>query len=118
MKRTITQILDTKNKQMSPTKKITAIKGIVQDVRRKYGNKGKKLGKTVCNTTNGSQSIKYVSDEDKLALVVCEVDVIRSQAINDTECTKGVVFERRVEELIATSALLSNLGKKVESAYL
>jgi len=113
---TMTQILNSKN--MSSATKIKEIKKIIKEAKKAYGNTGKKIKLDKVNTCNGQQSIKYLSDEDKLALVEVEIDNIRSQAIASVECTQGMVFDKKVTELIACNPVLSNLGKTVTSTWL
>jgi len=115
---TITAILALSNKKMNPSIKLKNIKAIVKNAKESYGNTGKKISLGKVNTCNGQQSIKYLADEDKLGLVEVEVESIRLQAINVTECTQGIVFDKKVTELIACSPILSNLGKSVTSTFL
>ena len=116
---TISQILETSNKKMNPAQKLAKIRQIVTEVRLSYGNADCDLAITgTVNTCAGSQPIAYLSDKDKLALVDMEVSSIRCTAIENTQCTAGVVFEREVEKLVATSPLLSSLEPSVQSSII
>ena len=117
--KTISQILATSNKQMKPAAKLANIKAIVKSTRAKYGNSKVKLAKPgKYNSTAGVVAIKYMNDEDKLAIIAIEVKSIKSAAIEATECTAGTVFEAEVTKLVATSVILSGINKSTTSAIL
>jgi len=113
-KTTISAVLA--KKKMAASAKVAAISGIVTSVRAKYGNSDVEIKPTkTVNTCYGLMSMKYLSDEDKLALVTKAISSIRVQAIQTTESTTGIVFEREVEKLVATNPVLSNLEASVQS---
>jgi len=115
---TISQILETPNKKMNPSVKLKAIKKIVKAARESYGNTDIEIDTAPVNSCVGRVQIQYVSEKDKLALIKTAVEDIRVRAMEATECTTGIVFDKKVEELVAINPILCNIGKTTESSII
>jgi len=113
---TILEIL--RDEELSSQKKLDSIQDIVNTIRQKYGNTDAEITSPEVTTATGLQPMAMLTAEDKLALVNRVVDAIRTDSYEDAQNAEGVVLDRRVEEYVATNAILNNLDATLDSAYL
>ena len=104
----LTKILN--HPKMSPAKKLAKITETVQQIRNIYGNTDIEVEAPEVPTINGSESMDYLSDNDKLVLATQCITQIRHEAIELAKSNPLVVLDNEVISLIATSAILTNLA--------
>jgi len=114
----LTEIFSTSSEDMTDTQKVAAIAEIVQTAREQYGNTDAEITAPEIGTCDGVRDLKLLSDKDKVAVAEMEVDAIITKAVEETKSAEGVVLDREIERLIATSQVLTNITAKVDSAYI
>ena len=101
----IAKLLGKKN----TSRKLDAIVEVVAQARKKYNNEDAEISVPSVATCNGSQSIKYLSDEDKAAVATRELQTILSELnVLDAEL-EGVNVNKELTSMIATNPVLTNL---------
>lgn len=112
----ITEILNTKDAK--PVEQLTEIAAIVATARKAYGNTKEEIPAIEVNTVDGMMDFVYLTDETKVHLVRNEVQAIKVRALEYGKHVPGANVNKKLEELIATSPILTNLSTTVSFDYL
>ena len=96
------------DKDLSAADKLTSIAEVVGTLRKSYGNSEVKIEDVKVNTPHGYLPFSNLEDESKVEILMNEALSIKATAIATVEDNPGVVLNKKVEELIATSALFAN----------
>ena len=98
--------------------KLQDVATLVSSIRTKYGNRDVEIDMPEVNTDSGIMKLSYLSNEDKLELAKrCIKDAI-IVAAEEVEANQGTLFDRVVEQIVATSPVLCNISSSTGSAYL
>lgn len=108
----------TSSEDLTDSEKINAIATIVATARKAYGNTEAEITEPEVGTVDGLASVSLLSNESKVVLADSEITYIITTAVEHSKSTEGVVLDKEVERLIATSALLANLTKTLDSQYI
>ena len=115
---TLTKIINAKSEEMDSAAKLVAIGEKVAKARAAYGNEEAEISVPEVNTANGFVSIEYLSDGDKVAVAAAAIEDIRMIAIETTKDAEGVMLDKEIERLLATSSVLCNLTATSGSDYI
>ena len=99
------------------TEKLSAIAEIVATAKEAYGNADAEITEPEVVSVNGLTALSMISEAGKVELAKAEVERIKINAYEDSQ-NEGVVFNRRVEEYLAISPVLSHITATVDSTYL
>lgn len=113
---TFTEIFQ--SEELTGAEKVEKIKDLVAGIRSKYGNEKEEVPSTKVCTSEGYTDIKYLSNDDKVAIAERRVSHIRNEAIAYVEETPGAVLDKTIEAMVAVDSVLVNLAAKSESAYI
>ena len=102
----ITKILA--DKELTAADKLDQVAAIVGTLRTSYGNAEVEIKDVKVNTTHGNLPFSNLEDDSKVEALRNEALNIKATAIAAAENTPGVVLNKKVEELIATSPLFAN----------
>ena len=102
------------NKDLSSEKKLANIAEVVGTLRESYGNSDVKIEDVKINTTHGVLPFSHLEDDSKVEALLNEALNIKTAAIAAVEDNPGVVLNKKVEELIATSPLFANASADSE----
>ena len=102
----ITKTLADKN--ISAEDKLEKIAEVVGTLRKSYGNSDIKIADVKVNTSHGMLPFSNLDDDSNVEALLNEALNIKSTAIACTEENSGIMLNKKVEELIATSALFAN----------
>lgn len=112
---TFTQILKS---DATTADKLESISKLVADIRKSYGNSDHTIEVPYVNTVDGMVSLKYVDDDSKLTLAERAIKSITIEATEACEGTEGLLFDKEIEWLVATNAVLCNLSISTGSRYI
>lgn len=113
---TITQILA--NEDTSPTEKLRQVSQVVDKIREIYGNTAYEIASVEIPTCDGFKPLAMLGDDTRVGLVKKVIADITNKAHEDCLENEGIVFDRRIEEYIATNPVLTNLEDKLDSKYI
>ncbi len=89
--------------------KLQDVASLVLSIRIKYGNTDVEIDMPEVNTDLGIMKLSYLANEDKLELAkLCIKDAI-IVAAEEVEANQGTLFDRVVEQIVATSPVLCNI---------
>lgn len=114
----ISTILDTSEKEMSDEQKLKAIITIVSSARKAYGNTDMEIDAPYVATVNGNMNLKYLSNSSKLQEVRTVITDMKMHVMEAEESVQGVVVNKVIEEMIATSPVLVNISDTTEFSYI
>ena len=97
--------------ELSDEDKVAAIAEIVKRARTNYGNLDLETEVPQVDTINGQETFSDLSNESKLVIAESEVDNIKIVAREFCYMFELGQLEKKVEELIAISPILTNLDK-------
>jgi len=106
------------SEELSDALKIEKIAAIVDKARAAYGNCENEIDEPEINTVSGLQDLAMLCNESKLAVVESEISNIKTIAIEFTKAFQGAKLDKKIEELIAISPILTNIAKTVDSEYI
>jgi len=106
------------SEEIKDSEKVAKIAEVVAKARKAYGNDDKVITAPEVNTTEGVQDLAMLSDKSKVAIADSEIRRIKQFANEFTKVNEGVMFDKKVEELIALSAILVNITTTTESEYI
>lgn len=112
---TFTEILKS---DASSEAKLSQLSELVTKIRTTYGNKDHDIEVPYVNTVDGMVSLKYIDADSKLTLAERAIKSITIEATEACECTPGLLFDKEVEWLVATNAVLCNLQASTGSSYI
>ena len=112
---TITEVL---RSEASATDKLSQLGGIVTTIRMAYGNTGADVETPYISTADGMVDLKYLDADSKLALVERTVKAATIEAVEACEANSALVFDREIERLIASDAIMCNLLASTGSKYI
>ena len=112
----ITKILS--NKDASAEEKLERVAEIVAQAQSAYGNEDAVITVPRAYTTNGDMPFDMLDDESKVVLLSSEVASIKASAIEFSEQNTGVNLNRKIEELIATNGLFTNIDAGTKFEYI
>jgi hypothetical protein len=113
---TFTEIFS--SEELSNKEKVAALADITNKARKSYGNAKETISIPTVNTAEGIRDIKYLNDEDKVAIAEVEFKNILNTAIASVDCQEGTVLDAEIERLVAINPVLVNILCRVESAYI
>lgn len=113
---TFTSILT--DKDTSATEKLASLNELVTAVRKSYGNADVEIDVPYVNTTDGMVSFKYLDDESKVHFAGRAIKSASMSATEACESTPGLLFDKEIEWLVATDAILCNLTASTGSKYI
>ena len=105
------------NEEMTAAAKLEGIAEVVASAKKAYGNEDSEIGEPAIPSTDGFTAISMISPEGKVELAKAEVACIKANAYEDSQ-TDGVVFNKRIEEYLAISPVLTHITATVDSEYL
>tara|TARA_R110000744_G_scaffold170264_2_gene288399 strand:- start:6442 stop:6786 length:345 start_codon:yes stop_codon:yes gene_type:complete len=108
----ITKILG--NKELESSVKLTQVAEIIGTLRKSYGNSDSKIPSVKVNTTHGNLPFEHLEDNSKVEILLNEALNIKATAIADVEANPGVMLNKKVEEMLATSPLFANASAETE----
>ena len=111
----ITEVL---NSDKSPAEMLKFIQTIVQKVRKSYGNQDASIDVPNIPTCEGLKPLSMLSDVSKVATAAVEVQGITTIVFERSKQVQGLNTEKCAEALIATNAVLVNLGETVSFGVL
>jgi len=114
----ISGILEMDSKKVTNAEKLAQIVTIVASTRKNYGNADVTIKAPEVDTTDGKMAVKYVNDASKLALVKSEVVRIKMAVIEACKADSGKVANKIIDEMVATSAILVNIGETSDFSIL
>ena len=106
------------NEDMKAADKLQSISEIIGKAREAYGNTEAKIAKPKVTTTEGEVDISILTVNDKLALAEREITQAAIKVSETCEDTAGSVFDKELERVLATNAILVNLTASTGSSYL
>ena len=112
----ITQTLT--DEKMASGDKLQNVAEIVASARKNYGNTEIEIESPKIETTHGSMSFIHLEDDAKVHLLRNEVAAIKAAAVECAEQYPGVNIDKKIEELIATNPLFTNIAPGTEFAYI
>jgi len=114
----MSQVLELDSKKVTAAEKLAQIVTIVGSARNSYGNADVTIDAPEVDTTDGKMAVKYVNDASKLALVKSEVVRIKMAVIEACKADSGKVANKIIEEMVATSPILVNIGETSDFSIL
>lgn len=105
------------NEDLAAEEQVKQIEEVVARARVNYGNTEAEITPPEVNTINGIEDIEVLSDNDRVVIAESEVQNIITVSREYCKAFEGAVLDRKIEELLAISPVLNNLGLKVESSY-
>jgi len=112
----ITKILS--DEKTTAAEKVASVAETVAKARASYDNEEAVIEDPFVGTSQGQMRFSNLEDDSKLVYVKNEVARIKVKACEAVEQNSGVNVNRRVEELIATNAILVNVGSGTKFEYL
>ena len=112
----ITKILS--NKDASAEEKLERVAEIVAQARSAYGNEDAVITVPRAYTTNGDMPFDLLDDDSKVALLSGEVAAVKSAAVEFSEQNTGVNLNKKIEELLATIGLFTNISAGTKFEYI
>lgn len=106
------------SEELSAVEKLSKIADLITEVRTKYGNLDIELSEVEVCTVDGNTPMALLDAESKVALAKAAFNSLVRDAYEDTADQEGILFDRRIEEYIATSPVLNNLTTTTGSDYL
>lgn len=112
----ITKILT--NADASAEEKLERVAEIVAAARAAYGNEDADIAVPRAYTTNGDMPFDLLDDESKVVLLTSAVGQIKAAAVEYSEQNSGVNLNKKIEELIATNGLFTNISSGTKFEYI
>ena len=112
----ITKVLS--DKDVSDEDKLKAIAETVAVARKAYGNEESEIAVPRVNTTNGSMPFDMLDDDGKVSLLKSEVASLKARAIEFSENNPGTNLNKKIEELIATNGMFTNISAGTKFEYI
>jgi hypothetical protein len=112
----ITKILGSKD--VSADDKLEQVAKIVAGARESYGNSDTVIEAVKVNTPHGNLPFTHLESDSKVEILMNEALNIKAKAIAAVEDNKGVVLNKKVQELIATNVFFANVSAGTEFEYL
>lgn len=111
-KMSLTQVLQ--NKDMSADDKLDSVNATITTLRAAYGNSDKDIKDVKINTAHGMLPFSHLEPDSKVEALLSEALSIKSRAIAAIEDNPGLVLNKRVAEMLATSAIFANASAQSE----
>lgn len=105
------------DKDMTAEAKVEGIVAVIAKAREAYGNVDMEITEPTINTCNGVMKLSMLDAEDKVKVASKVYDAAKIVAMEASE-REGAVVEKAIEEFLATSDIMCNLGASVDSEYL
>ena len=102
----ITSILQ--DKDTPAADKLAEVAGIVTKLRKSYGNADAKIEDVKVQTTHGMLPFSHLEPDSKVEALLNDALNIKASAIAAVENTPGLMLNKKVEEMLATSPLFAN----------
>ena len=112
----ITKILSAKD--VTSEDKLSKVADIIGTLRESYGNADTEIPSVKVSTTHGNLPFEHLEDDSKVEILMNEALNIKSTAIAAVEDNPGIVLNKKVEELLATSPLFANASGGTEFTVL
>lgn len=112
----ITKILADKN--LEAEDKIAKVGEIVAKARKAYGNSDTEIKDVNVNTAFGVLPFSGLEDDSKVEILRDEALKMKAAATQAVANTPGVVFGKKVEELLAVNPYFANATKGAKDSYL
>ena len=112
------EIIETlNNEELSNKEKLKAVKDLVKEVRKTYGNDDLDITTVKVHTTEGLTPLSLLTNDEKVAVASQELKRIITRATAVTEATEGALFDRSFEAFVAVNPILCNINEKSTSKY-
>ena len=112
----ITKILNAKD--ADPSEQLEQVAEIVSAARQAYGNVDAEIKSPMVNTTHGAMGFDMLEDDSKINGLRQEILSIKAEAVEFAARNEGGNINKKIEELLATNPLFTNIGSSVEFAYI
>ena len=112
----ITKILASED--LSNEEKLEQVAEIVAGAREAYGNTDAEIPTVDVDTSHGRLPFEHLEGDSKVSILMNEALNIKSKAIAAVENNPGVMLNKKVQELIATSPFFANVSADTEFEYL
>lgn len=111
-KLSITQTLS--SKELSSAEKLASVQESVAALRKSYGNADKTIADVKVNTAHGMLPFSHLEEDGKIEVLLNEAQSIKATAIAEIENNAGLMLNKVVEQLIATSPVFANASAESE----
>ena len=112
----ITSILN--DKELSNSQKLNQVAEIVASARNNYGNAEVKIDPRDIHTVHGIVSFEHLEDEAKVQLLRDETYALKAEAIELSREVSGINVNKKIEELISTSDVFTNISSGTKFEYI
>lgn len=102
------------DKALSSAEKLEQVASVIGTLRSTYGNADTDIPSIKVNTSHGWLPFEHLEDDSKVELLLNEALNIKASAITAVENNPGIVLNKKVQELLATSALFANASADSE----
>lgn len=106
------------NEKTAVAEKLEAVAETVAKARAAYGNEDAEIAAPMVNTAYGAMRFTNLEDDAKLEIIRDTVMRIKVQAVEFGETREGANVNRKIEELLATSSIMVNVGEGSKFEYL
>jgi hypothetical protein len=112
----LTKILS--NEKTSAEEKLEAVAQVVAAAREAYGNADQDIAVPDVNTVHGVMPFNVLEDEAKVELLQSTVGIIKASAVEYARTNPGTNINRRIEELLATDGMFTNVAAGTKFEYI
>jgi len=102
------------DKDMSDEDKLASVAEAVAGARTSYGNTDAKIPSPKVETANGAMGFEHLDAESKVYVLRGEVSRIKAEAVEFSEQNEGVNLNKKIEELVATNGMFTNIDSGVK----
>jgi hypothetical protein len=102
------------NKDLSSEEKLANVAEVIGTLRKSYGNSETEIKSVKINTAHGWLPFEHLENDSKVEILLNEALSIKSTAIAEVENNPAIVLNKKVEELLATSAVFANASAETE----
>lgn len=112
----ITKVLS--DEKMSAEEKLSSVAEVIAGAREAYGNTEADIASPKVSTVHGAMSFDMLEADSKVQLLRNAAGVIKARAVEAAEQNPGVNINKKIEELLATDPMFTNIDACVKFEYL
>lgn len=112
----ITKILN--DEKMADDDKLSAIAETVAAARAAYGNEDVEIAVPAVNTVHGSMPFDMLEDDAKVSVLRSRVGALKAEAVEYAAQNPGVNLNKKIEELLATNSMFTNISAGTKFEYI
>ena len=105
-------------KKVPDAEKLAAVAAVVAEARSKYGNADTEIPPREINTVDGMMNFTHLQDDAKVQVLRQEAQAIKIRAIEFGNAVKGANVNKKIEEMLATSGVFTNITTGSSFEYL